>query len=434
MAGARRAFPGAVLFADVIGDVQPAQVSHRERPHGHAPIHHGFIDDFGRRSFFDQKLRLANVLQEHPVSHEPAAVADQHPDFPDFLGKLHARGNHVLAALFPANHFQQPHHVRRTEKVHPDHGFRTRSARRDFVNVQRRSVGRKNRAALAHPIQFREHFLLQRHAFEYSFDHHVRGGEILAAGLGTRMRPLTDKMPKPLVKVAGKPLIDHVLDRLVDAGVELAVVNIHYFADQMQHHLALRRYPRISISDERGLLWEPAAVSESPARAGRWALFSRQFRHHLDRRGETRSPQLAETFDPLTMDALLLLAPMIGSIGYSGRGDFIMASDGRLRARAEQEIAPFVYAGAAILSPALFNDTPAGELSLTSMFDRASQAGRLHGLRLDRSGCMSARRKQSARRKLRSRRARLEFFCMLSRCQIARTSSQFLRPHPSCRR
>ena len=177
-------FQVPVLFANVIRDIESAQVSHRERPHGHAPIHHGLIDDFGRRALFHQKLRLANVLQEHPVSDKAAAVADQHANFPDFLGELHARGDHVLAALRSANHFEQPHHVRRTEEVHADHGFRTRSGRRDFVNVERRSVGRKNRAALAHTIQFGEHFFLQRHAFEHGLDHHIRAGEIVIAQRG----------------------------------------------------------------------------------------------------------------------------------------------------------------------------------------------------------------------------------------------------------
>ena len=152
----------------------------------------------------------------------------------------------------------------------------------------------------------------------------------------------------------------------------------------MQHHLALRRYPRISISDERGLLLGTGGgVRKALPELGDGPFFHVNSDTIWIDGVKPNLAQLAETFDPLTMDALLLLAPMIGSIGYSGRGDFIMASDGRLRARAEQEIAPFVYAGAAILSPALFNDTPAGELSLTSMFDRASQAGRLHGLRLD---------------------------------------------------
>jgi N-acetyl-alpha-D-muramate 1-phosphate uridylyltransferase len=93
--------------------------------------------------------------------------------------------------------------------------------------------------------------------------------------------------------------------------------------------------------------------------------------------------RLAETFDPVAMDALLLLAPVAGSVGYSGRGDFAMTPEGALRKRGEQEVAPFVYAGAAILSPALFKNTPEGNLSLTALFDRAAQAGRLHGLRLD---------------------------------------------------
>ena len=207
---------------------------------------------------------------------------------------------------------------------------------------------------------------------------------LLAAGLGTRMRPLTDKMPKPLVKVAGKPLIDHVLDRLADAGVECAVVNVHHFADQMQHHLAQRRSPRIVISDERGLLLGTGGgVRKALPELGDGPFFHVNSDTIWIDGVKPNLARLAETFDPRAMDALLLLAPMSGSIGYVGRGDFVMASDGRLRARAEQEIAPFVYAGAAILSPALFKDAPDGELSLTRLFDRASQAGRLHGLRMD---------------------------------------------------
>ena len=211
-----------------------------------------------------------------------------------------------------------------------------------------------------------------------------RHAMVLAAGLGTRMRPLTDKMPKPLVKVAGKPLIDHVLDRLADAGVEHAVVNIHHFADQLQHHLASRRHPRISISDERGLLLGTGGgVRKALTELGDGPFFHVNSDTIWIDGVKPNLAKLAETFDPQTMDALLLLAPMTGSIGYSGQGDFVMASDGRLRPRAANETAPFVYAGAAILSPALFNDTPAGELSLTRLFGRASQAGRLHGLRLD---------------------------------------------------
>jgi MurNAc alpha-1-phosphate uridylyltransferase len=198
------------------------------------------------------------------------------------------------------------------------------------------------------------------------------------------MRPLTDRIPKPLVKVAGKPLIDHVLDRLADAGVESAVVNVHHFADQMQDHLKQRRSPRVIISDERGLLLGTGGgVRKALSELGDKPFFHVNSDTIWIDGVKPNLARLGDTFDSRAMDALLLLAPTAGSIGYSGRGDFAMAPDGRLRARAEQEIAPFVYAGAAILSPTLFKDAPDGELSLTLLFGQAAQAGRLHGLRLD---------------------------------------------------
>jgi MurNAc alpha-1-phosphate uridylyltransferase len=211
-----------------------------------------------------------------------------------------------------------------------------------------------------------------------------RRAMVLAAGLGTRMRPLTDTMPKPLIKVAGKPLIDHVMDRLVQVGVERAVVNVHHFAEQMLQYLAQRKRPQIFISDERGLLLGTGGgvkkalpeLGEAPfLHVNSDTIWIDGVKPNLKR--------LADAFDPVTMDALLLLAPTAGSIGYAGRGDFAMAADGRLRKRAEQEIVPFVYAGAAILSPLLFKGAPAGELSLTMLFDRAAETGRLHGLRLE---------------------------------------------------
>ena len=207
---------------------------------------------------------------------------------------------------------------------------------------------------------------------------------ILAAGLGTRMRPLTDTLPKPLVKVAGKPLIDHVLDRLAEAGVERVVVNVHHLADQMQRHLAQRKQPPIVISDERGLLLGTGGgVKKALPELGDAPFFHINSDTIWIDGVKPNLARLADAFDPAAMDALLLLAPTNGSIGYSGRGDFAMAADGQLRKRAEQEVAPFVYAGAAILSPALFKSTPEGELSLTTLFDRAAQARRLHGLRME---------------------------------------------------
>ena len=197
-----------------------------------------------------------------------------------------------------------------------------------------------------------------------------RRAMVLAAGLGTRMRPLTDTIPKPLVKVAGKPLIDHVLDRLAGTGVERAVVNVHHFADQMQQHLAQRKHPQVVISDERGLLLGTGGgVRKSLPELGSAPFFHVNSNSIWIDGVKPNLARLADVFDPAAMDALLLLAPTADSIGYSGRGDFAMAPDGALRKRAEQEIVPFVYAGAAILSPALFKDTPSGELSLTTLFD-----------------------------------------------------------------
>jgi MurNAc alpha-1-phosphate uridylyltransferase len=207
---------------------------------------------------------------------------------------------------------------------------------------------------------------------------------VLAAGLGTRMRPLTDTIPKPLIKVAGRPLIDHVLDRLAETGVERAVVNVHHFGEQLQQHLAQRKHPQIVISDERGLLLGTGGgVKKALSELGGAPFFHINSDTIWIDGVKPNLARLADVFDPAAMDALLLLAPTAGSIGYSGRGDYAMAPDGILRKRAEQEVAPFVYAGAAILSPALFEGAPSGELSLTTLFDRAAQADRLHGLRME---------------------------------------------------
>jgi N-acetyl-alpha-D-muramate 1-phosphate uridylyltransferase len=206
---------------------------------------------------------------------------------------------------------------------------------------------------------------------------------VLSAGLGTRMRPLTDKKPKPLVEVAGKPLIDHVLDRLVEAGVERAVVNVHHFAEQIERHVAARTKPRVVISDERGvLLGTGGALVKALPQLGAAPFYLINSDTIWIDGVRPNLLALAENFEPASMDALLLLAPTAGSIGYSGRGDFAFAADGRLRRRAEREVAPFVYAGVAIVSPALFKDAPQGEFPLVVLFDRAAEQGRLHGLRL----------------------------------------------------
>ena len=207
---------------------------------------------------------------------------------------------------------------------------------------------------------------------------------VLAAGLGTRMRPLTDKVPKPLVPVAGKALIDHVLDRLADAGVTKAAVNVHHMADAIEKHLKGRTRPQIEISDERGKLLDTGGGVIKALKALGKAPFFHVNSDTIWIEGVTPNlGRLAAMFDPAEMDAVVLLAATATSIGYEGRGDFAMAPDGRLKRRGEREVVPFVYAGAAILNPAMFKDAPKGAFSLNLLFDRAIEAGRLFGLRLE---------------------------------------------------
>jgi MurNAc alpha-1-phosphate uridylyltransferase len=211
-----------------------------------------------------------------------------------------------------------------------------------------------------------------------------RTAMVLAAGFGERMRPLTDRMPKPLVRVGGKPMLDHVLDRLAAAGVERAVVNVHYLADQIEHHVTGRTAPHIVISDERqALLDTGGGVVKALPLLGHEPFFLVNSDTVWIDSVKPNLTRLAQAFDPAEMDALLLLALSATSIGYAGRGDFSMDPDGRLQRRGENEVAPFVYAGAALLRPELFKDAPAGAFPLTRLFNRAAEAGRLRGLRLE---------------------------------------------------
>lgn len=207
---------------------------------------------------------------------------------------------------------------------------------------------------------------------------------ILAAGLGTRMRPLTETRPKALVEVCGAPLIDHVLDRLAEAGVGEVVVNVHHHADMLEKHLGARSIPHTVISDERdALLDSGGGVRKALAGLGSDpflvvnadTIWIEGIRPNLRR--------LGEQFDPARMDALLLLAATATSVGYNGMGDFLLDSTGRLTRRPERETAPFVYAGACVLKPDLFADAPEGAFSLNRIFDKAANAERLFGIRLE---------------------------------------------------
>jgi N-acetyl-alpha-D-muramate 1-phosphate uridylyltransferase len=212
----------------------------------------------------------------------------------------------------------------------------------------------------------------------------VHTAMILAAGLGTRMRPLTDTLPKPLVAVGGKTMLDHALDRAAEAGIERAVVNVHYLADLVEARLASRARPRIAVSDERGQLLETGGgIRKALPLLGPdpFLLMNSDSLWLEGPRGNVGA--LIEAWDPQRMDILLLLAAAATSMGYEGRGDFSMDPLGRLERRGERRMTPFVYAGVAILKPELFADTPEGAFSLNLLFDRAIARERLFGLRLD---------------------------------------------------
>lgn len=209
-------------------------------------------------------------------------------------------------------------------------------------------------------------------------------GMVLAAGLGRRMGALTASRPKPMIEVARRPLVDHVLDRLAEAGVEPVVVNVHYHADVLEAHLRRRVRPAIVISDERDALLETGGgVRRALPLLGTAPFFVMNGDTIWIETGASNLAAMAAAFDPARMDALLLLAQAAGSVGYDGRGDFDRGPDGRLARRPAAGTAPFVYAGAAILSPALFAGTPEGAFSLNLLFDKAAAAGRLFGHRLD---------------------------------------------------
>src|SRR5260370_2448217 len=197
---------------------------------------------------------------------------------------------------------------------------------------------------------------------------------VSAAGLGVRMRPLTDRIPKPLVRVAGRALLDHVLDKLGDAGVGEAVVNVHYLPDQIIDHTAARVRPRVIISDESDVvLGTGGGVVKALPLLGDAPFFHGNADPRWIDGVEPNLGRLAEAFDPARMDILLLMAPTTSSIGYSGRGDYAMLPDGALRKRKEHQVVPFVYAGVAIMSPSLFADAPSGQFSLPKLFDSPTE-------------------------------------------------------------
>ncbi len=208
---------------------------------------------------------------------------------------------------------------------------------------------------------------------------------VLAAGRGLRLRPLTDQLPKPLVQVAGRSLIDRTLDRLARAGVTKAVVNLHYRSEMLRAHLEKRQEqhrPDIIFSDESDQLMDTGGgVCKALALFGeRPFLVTNSDFIWRDAYIDSLAMMGSRWHDE-EMDALLLMQPTVGAHGFTGRGDYGMSADGSLARRGDQEVAPFIFAGIQILHPRLFQDCPQGPFSLNWLYDKAEEEGRLFGVR-----------------------------------------------------
>jgi MurNAc alpha-1-phosphate uridylyltransferase len=202
---------------------------------------------------------------------------------------------------------------------------------------------------------------------------------VMAAGLGTRMRPLTETMPKPLVRVAGKPLIDHALDRLAEAGIVRAVVNVHHFPEAVEAHLRDRALPRVTISDERALLLETGGGMVKAQALLPDPFFCVNSDNVWIDGPKDAFRELSDAWDESRMDALLLLVAHTGARNFAGKGDFHMDGRGRLSRRRSGRIAPFVFTGIQLVAKRLLHDAPQGPFSTNLLWDRAIEEGRLYG-------------------------------------------------------
>ena len=206
---------------------------------------------------------------------------------------------------------------------------------------------------------------------------------VMAAGYGTRLRPLTDKVPKAMVKVLGRPMIDVVLDRLAAAGVERAVINLHHLGEVIRDHLKTRKDIEIVYSEEQEILETGGGTKKALPLLGNDPFFVVNAKIIWLNGREDALHRLAKAWDPERMDSLLLLQPTVTAIGYDGPGDFLMDQDGILKRRPEWGVAPFLYSGVNITDPRLFEASPDGAYSVNMLWNRAIEQGRLAGIRHD---------------------------------------------------
>lgn len=203
---------------------------------------------------------------------------------------------------------------------------------------------------------------------------------VLAAGLGKRMRPLTASQPKPLVRVAGRALIDHALDRLAEAGVARAVVNVHYLADALEAHVLARAVPKVTVSDERTLLLETGGAMLKALGHLPDPFFALNADNVWLDGPKNAFQDLSRRWDGQAMDALLLVVPHARAANFAGPGDFHMDPLGKLSRRRDGRIAPFIYTGIQLVSHRLLRDAPEGPFSTNILWSRAMAGGRLYGL------------------------------------------------------
>jgi MurNAc alpha-1-phosphate uridylyltransferase len=208
---------------------------------------------------------------------------------------------------------------------------------------------------------------------------------VLAGGLGTRMRPLTDDRPKALIPVAGKPLIDHTLDRLAEVGVERAVVNVHHFADMMEDHLSKRTAPRVVISDERaGLLDSGGGIAKALPLLGADPFFVANIDIVWIEGARPALQSLADAWDQAAMDICILLAPRGQTYGYERPEGFVLDPEGRLaHSNSADPLPPYNNLGMQIMKPSVVEGHAETKFSIVPIWKRLSAEGRLHGAVMD---------------------------------------------------
>jgi len=206
---------------------------------------------------------------------------------------------------------------------------------------------------------------------------------ILCAGLGTRMRPLTDDRPKPMVELNGRPMIDHAVRKLAESGIERLVVNLHYKGEVLKRHLeaSCPKGIALAFSEEKDLLDTGGGIKKALPLLGASPFFVINGDVYWRDGTASTFARLAERWDAETMDALLLMVPAVSGFGYEGLGDFLMDPVGRLARRPESRVAPFLFGGLQLIHPRLFENAPEGPFSINRLWNRAIEQDRLYGLR-----------------------------------------------------